>query len=555
MATYGAVALAVSAAIAVYVAHRTTTTAAERAVRADAELLADRLARDDLAGQSLGRPVGADVRPQLDELFDGAALAADAAGVSLVSRTGTVTYATKRSLIGRRFDREQLRTALNGGGHAAAGDGDAKVMRAFVPVRWIQSAPSFAGGVLVLERPYAPIAAAVQRDFAVQAGVVGLALMLFYFLSFPIMRRISRALEARHRLLVEHARTDAVAGLARGVAHDFNNLLTGVAMYSDLLLDRLRPDDPARREAEEIRNAAVRGAALTRHLLAFSEERPQEIECLDANEVIRSTEKLLVRVIGEDVAVATDLSAEPLHVAADRAQLEGILVNLVLAARHTIGRGGTITVRSRPGDANVVAVEATTPARAAAAYGGFALESAAAAVCALGGTFDVQPVGREGVRFAASFPAAPAPTQDAVRPAEPSAPFRQATILLVEDEEIVRAVTREILEGCGHTVVCARDGRQALEAAAEQADAVDLLITDLVMPGMGGRELAERLVSERPSLAVLYTSGYPDEAVAQTTDTARSAFLQKPFAHAELARTVARLLSAPPAPALAAATA
>jgi two-component system, cell cycle sensor histidine kinase and response regulator CckA len=373
---------------------------------------------------------------------------------------------------------------------------------------------------------------------------------------------------------------EAVGRLAGGVAHDFNNLLTAIKGYGGLLMEALHPSDVRRADVQEINKAADRAAALTRQLLAFSRKQVLKPVVLDLNDVVADMESMLRRLIGEDVRLATGLSSDLGAVRADRGQLEQVLMNLVINARDAMPGGGALTVETAnvdvrrrfvdrqlsvdPGHYVMLAVRDTgcgmdeetqqhifEPFFTTKGVGGTGLGLATVygIVRQSGGFVRVESAPGVGTTIAVHLPRtadAPATGERVPSPAPPLA--GRGTVLLCEDESAVRALARRVLEGQGYTVIEAAHGAAALAVAAAHAAEITLLVTDVVMPEMGGRELAEQLTAARPGLRVLYMSGYTDGDILRR-GLAREgrAFLQKPFTPEDLARKVQAVLTASPA--------
>jgi two-component system, cell cycle sensor histidine kinase and response regulator CckA len=395
---------------------------------------------------------------------------------------------------------------------------------------------------------------------------------------------IARDLTERRRLETElqHAqRMQAVGRLAGGIAHDFNTLLTAVTGYSDLLLERLAPDDALRQTAEEIRNAAERAAGLTRQLLAFSRVQHPAASVIDLNEVVADLQRLLQRLIGADIECSCTLADQALPVKGDRGQLEQVLMNLVVNARDAMPEGGrldVVTARERigrfeerrhpgvaSGDWAMLEVRDTgcgmapevmarlfepffttkDPSRGT----GLGLSTVSGIVSRGHGHIFVDSAPGQGTRFRVLLPLAEQATQAAgSRGSAGALPRGTETLLLVEDEAGVRELIREFLLRCGYEVLETGDAQRALELFREHGARIALLITDIVMPQMNGRVLAERLRAERADLKVLYISGYTDESVLTLHAGTSGAFLQKPFTPLVLARKVREVLEGGPGP-------
>ncbi|MDB4967790.1 MAG: hypothetical protein JWN44_3479 [Myxococcales bacterium] len=366
--------------------------------------------------------------------------------------------------------------------------------------------------------------------------------------------------------LRQSQKMEAVGRLAGGVAHDFNNLLTALSGYNSLLLAALPVGDPLRHFAERVSQAAKRASALTDQLLAFSRKQPVAIESLDLNEVIRSTTDMLRRLIGEDVALISDLSPRLDPVRADRAQVEQVIVNLVVNARDAMPHGGSITVTT----ANVrierddfvrfavrdtgVGIDPEARARLFEPFyttkgpgkgTGLGLATVYGIVKQAGGQVRVESEPGRGALFevllprSASVAAAVAP---AVEQADP--PRGRGTILLVEDDDSVREFVGFVLRQQGYDVLAAEHGPRALEIAGAHEGEIDLLISDVVMPQMHGFEVAEAMRRSRPGLRVLHISGYPGDAI-----TSDAAFLAKPFSRETLLERVSQLVASRSSPA------
>jgi two-component system, cell cycle sensor histidine kinase and response regulator CckA len=376
--------------------------------------------------------------------------------------------------------------------------------------------------------------------------------------------------------LRQSQKMEAVGQLAGGIAHDFNNLLTAILGSTQLLLQATPPGDVRREDVEEIRNAGLRAAELTRQLLAFSRRQVLAPKVLELNAVVANMDKMLRRLIGEDVELATALHAEAGAVNADPGQLEQVLLNLVVNARDAMPGGGRVLIettrvllrdelverrhRLPPGDYLCLAVtdsgagmdEATQahlfePFFTTKEVGkgtGLGLATVYGIVKQSGGYIWVYSEPGRGTTVKVYLPRVPGAAEPPLPAPEPPA-LRggHETVLLVEDAAPVRTLARRSLEACGYTVLDAADGPSAIELSARHAGAIAVLVTDVVMPGMSGRELAERLAPTRPAMKVLYTSGYTDDAmVRQGVLTAGVAFLQKPFVPDSLARKVRDVL-------------
>jgi PAS domain S-box-containing protein len=386
-----------------------------------------------------------------------------------------------------------------------------------------------------------------------------------------------RELEAQ---LQQSQKMEAVGRLAGGVAHDFNNLLTVITGSAEMLSEDLEPDDPRRVDAEEIRRAAERGAALTRQLLAFTHRQVRRPLVIDLRAVVDEMDGLLARVIGEHIELVTEAPAEPLAVRADPTEIEQVLMNLAVNARDAMPEGGVLSILldrveiDRVAAARMGGISPGPYARMRVAdtgHGippeivphlfepffttkgpgegtGLGLPTVYAIVTQSGGHIGVESRDRSGATFTVHLPltdAAPTPQADPDA-AVGAGHAGSESILLVEDEPAVRRLVSRTLERAGYSVLVAETGAAA--AALWSRTPVDLLLTDVVMPGTDGAELARRFSADRPGGRVLFMSGYTQGVlVDRAAREARAPFLQKPFTPAELARRVREVLDAPEA--------
>jgi len=391
-------------------------------------------------------------------------------------------------------------------------------------------------------------------------------------------KRAEEALRQSEERLRQGQKMEAVGRLAGGVAHDFNNLLTVITSYSDLLLEDLALDDPKRDDVGEIRKAAEGAAALTRQLLAFSRQQVLEPKVLDLKAIVTGTEKLLRRLIGEDVQLTTALAPDLGAVKADPVQLEQIIINLAVNARDAMPTGGRLTIEAANVEMDEVYVRSHAPARpghyvmlAMSDTGigmdeqtkarifepffttkergkgtGLGLATVYGIVKQAGGFIWVYSEPGRGTSFKVYLPRVDEPVEPAVARTATAEPGRGTeTVLVVEDAASVRMVTRQVLERYGYAVLEAPNGDTALRLAAKHHGPIHLLLTDVVMPGLSGRQLAEQLAQLRPDMKVLYVSGYGDSAVVHHGILAAGvAYLQKPFTPESLARRVRDALDA-----------
>ncbi len=382
--------------------------------------------------------------------------------------------------------------------------------------------------------------------------------------------------------LRQSQKMEAIGQLAGGIAHDFNNLLTTVLGYSNLALNRLSPHEPLREEIEEIQKAGERAANLTRQLLAFSRKQLLEPRVLDVNALLAEATRMLGRLIGEHIRLVPQLDPSLGSIKGDPGQVEQVLVNLVVNARDAMPDGGTLTIRTQNADvepANARLHFGAPPGRyvvlsvADTGVGidpeiqkrifepffttkekphgtGLGLATVYGIVRQSGGHVFVASDPGRGATFLIYLPRVEAGVDAEEAPA-PAAPGRGSeTILLVEDEAPVRDLTRRCLLQRGYSVIPACNAEDALEVLARHSGRVDLLLTDVVMPGASGPELARRLTADRPDLHVLFVSGYPDDSPEAGMLEPGIAFLQKPFTADTLARKVRAVLDAPAAAAI-----
>lgn len=369
--------------------------------------------------------------------------------------------------------------------------------------------------------------------------------------------------------LRQSQKMEAVGRLAAGVAHDFNNLLTAVMLYSGLLLNQLSPNSRLRQHADEIRMVSERGAALVGQLLMFSRQAATEPRSVHLNEVIGGMLELLRQMLGENVELVTQLDPQVEAVEADPIQMEQVLLNLALNARDAMRGGGRLVIStgklhreatSGPealpaGDYVSLAVTDTGSGMDAETRAhlfepffttkpqgegtGLGLWTVYTLVHQAGGGIEVTSEPGQGTSMRILLPR----SQAAELPAPLPAPGRrQETILLVEDEDAVRRSIQATLEQNGYRVLAARDGKEAAELSRKHEGEVALLITDLVLPGACGREVAEALRKQRPGMRVLYISGYAD--AERTRPIEARFFCPKPFSDATLGKKVRELLGA-----------
>ena len=384
------------------------------------------------------------------------------------------------------------------------------------------------------------------------------------------------ALRNSEAQLRQALKMEAVGKLAGGIAHDFNNLLTVINGYSEMCLRRLPPHDEMYGRIDEIKKAGDRAGVLTRQLLAFSRKQILQPEVIDLNHVVVELSKMLQRLIGEDVDLLMRLDADLGRVKADPSQLEQVLMNLTVNARDAMPKGGKLTIESSnvtlgpefagrhlsvpAGDYVMLAVSDTgcgmdqaTQARIFEPFfttkeigkgTGLGLATVYGIVKQSGGSVWVYSEVGQGTTFKIYLPCVDAPAQNLkTNNNNGELTAGEGTVLLVEDEAMVRQMAVEILKECGYTVLEARDGDEALLLARQHAGEIHLMLTDVVMPRMSGRELAEQLAVFRPNVRVLYMSGYTDDAIVHhgVLDEG-TAFIGKPFTMEALAQKVSETL-------------
>jgi two-component system, cell cycle sensor histidine kinase and response regulator CckA len=365
---------------------------------------------------------------------------------------------------------------------------------------------------------------------------------------------------------------DAVGRLAGGIAHDFNNLLTGILTYSELILQELRPSDPLRADIEQIRQAGQRAAGLTRQLLAFSRRQALQPRVVSLNPLATELEPMLSRLLGTDVALDLLLDPEAGNVMVDPNQMEQVLVNLITNARDAMPRGGRVSITTANAqlhqdeaaqDTPYVAIsvkdtgsgmDAATQARVFEPFfttkqgssgTGLGLSTAFGVIEQSGGHITVESQPGQGSEFTIYLPRYTG-SEPALSRAEREVPQGGSeTLLLVEDEDTVRASVRRLLEWHGYRVLEASNGSEALRIYEDNPEAIDLVLTDLVMPEMGGHELVEQLRIRNPALRVVFMSGYTDRAVASDGSMQpATGFVEKPFTVDTLMRQLREVLDA-----------
>ena len=380
-------------------------------------------------------------------------------------------------------------------------------------------------------------------------------------------------LEARLR---QSQKMEAVGRLAGGIAHDFNNILSAVLGYSNLVLEDMPEEDPRRPDIEEVRDAGMRGAALTRQLLMFSRPQVAERQVLDINSVIAGVRKMLERIIGEDIVIETRLTPDVGRVRMDPGHLEQIVMNLAVNARDAMPDGGRLTIETAeveldelhhrgnkllpagryvmlavsdvgigiPGDQQARIFEPFYTTKPAGEGTGLGLSTVYGIVQQNGGSVLVYSEPGHGATFKVYLPRVETPvTAVEAAAAAPARGSARESILFVEDEPSLLKVGCQILSRAGYTVIGMPGPEEAIAYAAGHPGEIDLIATDMVMPGLSGREMVGRIRQKRPDVRVLFMSGYTDDAIMQRgVSEPGTAFLQKPFSGDGLARKVRAVL-------------
>jgi PAS domain S-box-containing protein len=390
--------------------------------------------------------------------------------------------------------------------------------------------------------------------------------------------KVTKDMTERRKLeeqLRQSQKMEAIGQLAGGVAHDFNNLLTIISGYSDILLEQLPSDDPNRELVQEVHKAGERAASLTRQLLAFSRKQILEPKVLNLNQIVSDTERMLRRLIGEDVNLVTTLAPALCTIRVDPGQMEQVILNLVVNARDAMPKGGHLTIETanadltqeklatnpevKPGRYVLLSVRDTgcgiTPEIQTRIFEpffttkepgqgtGLGLATVFGIVKQSGGFIMVDTEPGRGTTFQVYLPGIEQVLAGESLPSPKTTLKGRETLLIAEDESAVLGIIRLALRSQGYTVLEASGGAQALRVAQAHSGPIHLLVTDVVMPELGGRELAERLSALRPGLKILYLSGYTDDAVVRHgVREAQTAFLQKPFTPGKLAAKIREVL-------------
>jgi PAS domain S-box-containing protein len=393
-------------------------------------------------------------------------------------------------------------------------------------------------------------------------------------------KKAEEALRDSEEKLRQSQKMEAVGQLAGGVAHDFNNLLAVIIGYADMLLRRVSPDKDERmfRQISEIQKAANRATSLTRQLLAFSRKQVLQPKILDLNVVVRDMDKMLRRLIGEHIDMDIKLAANCGTVKADPGQVEQVLMNLAVNARDAMPDGGCLTIETtnidvdaalldnqrgiEPGPYVMIEVSDTGQGMSPEIQSrifepffttkekgkgtGLGLSTVYGIVQQSGGSLSVYSEPGHGTAFKIYLPRVAANGQLVeINNEKAAVPHGSETVLLVEDEESVRHMAQEILQMNGYSVLDASNGNEAVKVSEKHSGIIDLMVTDVVMPQLGGRELAEKLALTRPEMRVLYMSGYTDDAIVRHgVLDGRASFLEKPFTPDAFTRKIREVLTA-----------
>jgi len=440
-----------------------------------------------------------------------------------------------------------------------------------------------------LEIPFIIVSGTIGEEMAVTAMQQGAADYLLKDRLTRLGSAVRRALHEveehieRKRLeaqFIEAQKMEVVGQLAGGVAHDFNNVLAVIMGYSDLIVQDLGPDHPLQKYIEEIRHASKRAAGLTQQLLIFSRKQTVQAVVLDLNEVVESMEKMLRRLVDENVEM-TVVYGNPIgQIKADSGYVWQVLMNLVVNARDAMPNGGKLAIETStvlldeayaqahpgttPGDYVMLSIsdtgigmteevkahlfEAFFTTKPVGKGTGLGLITCQTVIRQSGGHIDVSSELGQGTTFHIYFPRIDRPQQVVASPLTKTVPLRRGTetLLVVEDEPSLRHLAEGVLKAQGYTVLTAPNGQDALRVADErQGQPIALVITDVIMPRMGGKAMAEWLQTTNPDLKILFTSGYTEDAIAHhgVLDEGIE-FLPKPYTPATLARKVRKLLDA-----------
>lgn len=402
-----------------------------------------------------------------------------------------------------------------------------------------------------------------------QGGILGM------LTDVTARRRTEKALLQAEEQFRQAQKLEAIGRLAGGVAHDFNNLLSVIGMYAENIENGLNKQDPLRRAITQILKAQERGAELTRQLLAFSRKQMIHPQIVNLNEIIVNIETMLRRIVGEDIELITELSPEPTYIKGDRGQLEQVLMNIIINARDAIETTGKIIIRTKemsvnglpsPKDANLkdgpyiqltvtdtgAGMDESTRVRIFEPFfttkelgkgTGLGLSTVYGIVRQFDGSVTVDSAPGNGTTFSFYFTKQDKPLPSEIVKPVPRVSHKNATILFVEDEEALRTIVPSLLEKFNYKVLVASNGEEALAVLKQNAEVIHLVVTDVVMPKMGGRELVKRIKSSHPDVRVLFLSGYTEDTLIKYGVTGEdSFFLEKPFSIQTLLSKISEIL-------------
>lgn len=396
-------------------------------------------------------------------------------------------------------------------------------------------------------------------------------------------KEVEQRLHESEEQLRQAQKMEAVGHLAGGIAHDFNNLLTVISGYSDLTIRRLEAHNPLRNNVEQIKLASERASRLTCQLLAFSRRQVMKPTQLDMRAVVADMNKLLRRLIGENIDMLTETHCDDCHVLADLGQIEQVIMNIAVNARDAMPRGGKLRielakvnievedarrrVEIEPGVYVQLSITDTGHGMSAEVSKhifepffttkevgkgtGLGLSTAYGIIKQSGGNILVESEANRGTTFkiylpcTATEPNEASKTRHTQRMLQPLSEATGETVLLVEDEELVRGMTRQILETAGYRVLEASDGAEAIRIYESCGERIDLMLSDVVMPGMSGRELADHLAPLAPEMSIIFMSGYTNDVIFHhRVSNAETAFIEKPFTHDDFMRKIREVLDA-----------
>jgi PAS domain S-box-containing protein len=476
--------------------------------------------------------------------------------VVVVDRGGAIVYATAAAAAGLGRHRD----ALVGQELAPLFDPDGRLELRRTLARLIE-----ADAATRQELTVTPVSGAHPGTWRLSVRRFQLADRMLFFVSARPTCAGAEPTRIDERLM-QSQKLEAVGRLAGGIAHEFNNLLTTIIGSSELLSYRLGQDNELRAEVNGIRTATDRAATLVRRLLTFARKQAANPQVVDLREVVQGADRILASALAEDVELSIQVADQPCTARVDVGQIEQVLLNLVINARDAMEAGGEVNVRvDRQGDQVRVEVSDTgtgmTPevldrmfepffTTKQREYGsGLGLAIVYGIVRQSGGTVAADTVLGQGATFTIQLPfvekaaeSEPPPEQE---PDETTVPRGAETILVVEDDELVRGITVRALRALGYRILLAEDGEDALKVVEKHNGRIDMVVTDVAMPRMGGLELAQRLTADNPGLRVLFVSGYSEDELPEPVGLAPNhAFLDKPFTASMLARKLREMLDA-----------